>query len=121
MIEFISNIIRRTMLDAETEKYRNQYYLDAEEAIKVNDHFNWLTAKIAIFQMRRARYRMETMLRFLTDSNFHKAVSTYTEAISPIVEKIVDEEGERLMSYKEQSIELPDSLIAQFKQSGAKA
>jgi len=92
LLKSLTTAFSRITLGRETQAIRDRYFTDAEAAIRNNSQFNWFTAKIAIWQLRRNRRKMERMWGLILDPSLHKAIGTYVEELSPIIETIMTEE-----------------------------
>ena len=114
LIKPLTNILRRSIIGSETEKVRNQYYKDAESIVK--SRFNRLTSIILIWRIRRARKKVEAIFSVILDPAFQEAVTTYSKAIAPIVEQIVEDEMEKAEALEEASVEtVPEQVADLFK------
>ena len=96
------NSLREILLGSDTKPIRDTYFANAERVIHENSYFNWFTAKVAIWRLRRARARMDQTWSLLLDPNFHKAVSEYVSQLEPVIEKIVKREmGDSFEDFQE--------------------
>ena len=96
------NSLREILLGSDTKPIRDTYFANAERVIHENSYFNWFTAKVAIWRLRRARARMDQTWSLLLDPNFHKAESEYVSQLEPVIEKIVKREmGDSFEDFQE--------------------
>ena len=96
------NSLREILLGSDTKPIRDTYFANAERVIHENSYFNWFTARIAVWRLRRARARMDQTWSLLLDPKFHQTVINYMEQLEPVIEKVISREmGDSFEDFQE--------------------